>query len=321
MLTVDDWQRGRFGIRRVTDEERADFPDEEEAWIGLLESGFDKAFDELGFPADMEEVIAYAFYFAGARALRKPCLNLVGFLERSDTVDMVTVGTDTCLWRKGEDPKEIITARCPLDHPRGDEDSLEAILNDLGLTLSPDEIEAYMRDELFRRGSDLNRVLDRCFQRRQLEFHDRSQQRAFQGFIRELWEHVQQAYNFFADQSGGRLRQKALQILDSHLMWLRSLELRGLDPDGLPVSSLFEIGQAVGRSASSWPPSTTSGTCPPTSSRRWRRRWICWRGRSGRRSRRSRRTWASPPPTGKSRTGCTRGRPPGGRSTRTPTTS
>jgi hypothetical protein len=247
VISVEDWQRGALRFEHLSARKRLGSDSKEEEWTLRLEAGFELAFGALGFPADMEEVIAYAFFYAGQELLAHPRLHLGGFLEKTEKVSLVTVGTDTCLWRKGENPERVITSRGPLEGPRGDDDCLEAILNDLGISLSPEEIEAYMRDELFGRGADLGRVLDRCLLGRQIEFYDRGQEKAFYRFVHELWEEIHAGYQSGTDQTAGKLRHRALQILDDHLMWLRSLDTRGLNPEDLPVRSLFEIGQAVGQ--------------------------------------------------------------------------
>ncbi len=246
-LTVEDWGAGRFRFERLPAGRWREGAARRRAWIARLEEGFEEAFRLLGFPADMEEVLAYAFFFAGKGAMEEPSLHLGGFLEASRKVDLVTIGTDTCLWRRGEAPDQGIAAGDAEEGPRGDDDCLEAILDDLGLSLSPQEIEAYMRDELFQEGRDLRRVMDRCLQGRPVRFYSRAQERAFHRFLRDMWAEVQQAYDPDADRTAGRLRQRALQIYDDHLMWMRSLDTRGFRPGDLPVRSLFEIGQAVGQ--------------------------------------------------------------------------
>ncbi len=247
LLTVEDWQAGRFRFERLPAPAWKPPSAGQKEWIARLEAGFEEAFGSLGFPADMEEVITYALFYAGREQLARPALHLGGFLEKSRKVDLVAVGTDTCLWRKGENPEKVIAAQSLEESPRGDDDCLEAILDDLGLSLSSEEIEAYMRDELYGSGGDLRRVLSRCLQGRPVRFYSRAQEKAFHRFLHQMWEEVQRSYDPLADGTAGKLRQRALQIYDDHLMWMRSLDTRGFTPGDLPVRSLFEIGQAVGQ--------------------------------------------------------------------------
>ena len=77
----------------------------------------------------------------------------------------------------------------------GDDDCLEAILDDLGLSLSIGEIEAYMRDELFQGDRDLRRAVERCLQGRPIRFYSRTQEKAFHRFLREMWDELQRSYD------------------------------------------------------------------------------------------------------------------------------
>ncbi len=243
MCTVQDWNAGIFALERLPAEPHE--PAAQGRWMEHLEGGFARAFDDLGLPASMEEVIAYAYFYSGKEILRNPHLHIGGFVEQSQFVDFVSFGAETCLWRKGEGAESFAPSWPAPRVPRGDDDSLEAILDDLGFSLSTEDVEAYMRDELFCRRNDLDNVITRCAKGRMVEFHDGEQRNAFYQFVNKLWEQVQEDYNYFSDQTSGKLRSKALEILDQHLGWLREFDQRGLTPQDLPAKEMATVGQTA----------------------------------------------------------------------------
>jgi len=245
IMTVEDWSRGTFRFEKISRENREKDPAAVAAWIEKLEKGFDQAFDDMGLPASMDETIAYAFFYAGRELLSNPLLHLGGFLERSEAVEIVGLGNSACLWRKGEKIEDAVFFENRSRLPRGDDDSLEAILDDLGVALSEVEVEAYIRDELFQRHDEPSWVANRILQGRGAGFSNRKQEKAFFRFLFELWEEVEESYNFFADQRSGELRRRALEILDSYLEWLRALDDRGLLPEELPGEAMILVSQQV----------------------------------------------------------------------------
>ena len=242
LFTVVDWDQGLFSISPASE---LDGLDARERWVRRLERGFDRAFDDLGLPASMEETIAYAMFYAGRSILNNPSLHLGGFVQESDFVDFVPFGPDTCLWQKGPADRVSTARRHRPRLPRGDDDSMDAILADLGLSLSSEEVEAYMRDQLFLRHSSIQEVMDRIAGGNALTFHDNLQHAAFDGFVEELWGRLQTSYNYFADQTSGRLRNRALEILDTHLTWLRALDQSGTSFEEIPGQEMATLGQTV----------------------------------------------------------------------------
>ena len=247
IMTVEDWRAGIFSFEKISRENREKDPAAVAAWIEKLEKGFDQTFDDLGLPASMDETIAYAFFYAGGDLLSNPLLHLGGFLEKSNAVRITGLGNSTYLWRKGEKIEDATFFKDRSRLPRGDDDSLEAILNDLGFALSEEEVEAYVRDELFHRHDDPARVANRIQKGSQVEFSNRKQEKAFFTFLFELWEEVEESYNYFADQRSGELRRRALQIFDSYLKWLRGLDDGGLIPEELPGKAAILVSQHAGK--------------------------------------------------------------------------
>ena len=239
LLTVRSWKEGDFVLEHVSREDRNADPEGEKEWISRLEEGFDITFDTLGISAEMPDQIAYAFYYGGSELLENPAIHLGGFLSKSDFLGFQKLGRDTYLWRNGEDLQEQYISSFEPKPPTGADDSLEAILDDIGVSLSTEELEAYMRDELFHRRDSLSAVAERCLSGRAGAFVDLEQEEAFHRFLESLWDEVKEEYNFFTDQAGGRLREKALRIFDAHISWMRDLDRKGVQLENLPAQKLL----------------------------------------------------------------------------------
>ncbi len=247
MLTVQNWSKGRFSVEHISRDKRKKNPEAELEWVRQLESGFDTAFDSLGLFAEMQEQIAHAFYYAGRELLEDPVIHLGGFLEKAGFLEFKKLGNETHLWRTDEDMEEQYMSSFELEPTTGASSSLETILDDINLSLSSEDIEAYMRNELFHRGNSLKAVLERCFSGRQTNFFDREQESTFHRLVDLLWERVKEQYNLFADQAGGKLREKALKVFDSHISWMRSLDRMGVDLNNLPGDKLIASFQAAAK--------------------------------------------------------------------------
>jgi hypothetical protein len=243
LAEAEDWDEGIFSLEYLPASKMAKDSREVEKWIEMLENGFFKTFDRLGPIPDLAEVIAHAFFFAGQEVIENPRLHLGGFLNRSGRVEITAAGLNTYLWKKSESVEEAMCLPSDLSGPMGDTDSLEAVISDIGLSLNISEIGAYMRDELFSRGNSLDRVVERILKGREVLFYDEIQKEAFFKYMKELWEAVKKNYNIFSDSMGGKLRSKALKVLDEPLRWLRDLDARGMEPDELPSDRIVTIGQ------------------------------------------------------------------------------
>jgi len=180
--------------------------------------------------------------------METPSMHIGGFLSWSRNVGIKKMGTGSILWRKDEDPDHELD----LGDFQGDlintgsTDSLDSILEDLGVSLCQSEIESYMRDELFKGNDKLDCVIDRCFKSRILEFYDERQNKAFKKYLQDLWKSIKHNYNPFQDQQRGEIRRRILQIIDKQLQWLRSLDKKNMLPGSLPGMEMITLAESSG---------------------------------------------------------------------------
>ena len=108
---------------------------------------------------------------------------------------------------------------------------LNSALLSLGLALRGPEIEAYVKDELYRGGTSPDPVIRRVLQgRREGPGRDSKE---LESLVTSLWHRVRKDYDPARDRTAGRYRFQALWILDGNLRWLRRLDQRRVDPETL----------------------------------------------------------------------------------------
>ncbi len=108
---------------------------------------------------------------------------------------------------------------------------LDTALLSMGLALRGPEVEAYVKDELYRGGSSPDAVVRRVLEGRRSSPGRNPQE--LEGLVLSLWHRIKKEYDPGRDRTAGRYRFQALWILDGNLRWLRRLDQRGVDPDAL----------------------------------------------------------------------------------------
>lgn len=247
-VTVVDWREGDFTIAPKSNLSSPNYELKRNHWCRSLERVMLKhVFDELGPMTDVTEQLALAF-FRGPKALWKtPQLHIGGFLAHLEKVSFTRVNGVPLFWRLGESPEDAIFEHLQ-SHTTysGTLDSIDAILFDVGCSLGEAELEAYMRDQLFEGGSDLDLVLERAFKHRGLlTFTSMDQQSAFKVMVSGLWDQVVKNYNRFADQSSGKCRNECLAIMDNVVCWMGQLDKNNVAMDLMPKKEFVALSSLI----------------------------------------------------------------------------
>jgi methionyl-tRNA synthetase len=103
----------------------------------------------------------------------------------------------------------------------------------MGFSFSQNEIEAYIRDELFSNAANLadasvQNVINRCFDSR-IEEHYPDLKEPFFDELNIIWKSVSSKYNIFKDSPQGKIRKRALEVIDQHNTWIRELDKRQIE--------------------------------------------------------------------------------------------
>jgi hypothetical protein len=250
LCRILDWNRGIYSFEYLPGRER-----ERRScrWEKGLEKGFQKVFDRFALELPVREQIAYAYFFAGKKCLKDPPMTLGHFLKNPVDVFYVKFGREYRLWRN-ENPELDFLGDVKSDIDEGEKypsGSLNGILRDLGCIFSATEVEAFMRDELFKnRGNadnaEYSAVLDRLFSGEPL-FSSLKQKNTFLKHIRNLWKKVCTSYNYFSDQKMGAARGGILFILESYYAWFDEFVMDNddLEDEEIPLQDYISLTQTV----------------------------------------------------------------------------
>ena len=243
LMTVLDWKNGRFRLehrpkprsnrRRLSD------------WCGALEETLlEFVFDVLGPATDIHEQLSLALFLGDPVLLRSPQIHIGGFLRHLQEITLTRLGGEPIFWFRGESPEEALLEYADLSRgeAQGASGSIDDILADLGLAFGQDELEAYMRDELFHGGKSLENVMARCMAGRpEVSFYNEEQEEAFDDFVQVLWQGIRENYNRFVDQRAGKVRAEGLSILDNVLNWMRDMDQAQVSLSELPKKEFVEL--------------------------------------------------------------------------------
>lgn len=212
-----------------------------------------EAVEQLGVMELMETFLSRAFFLAGHSLLQAPSSLAVNVLKhRNDFYLAASESGAVLIWENDREFDLIDMDDFGDEDFESDEDSMkeeDSELNQLcgimGFSINDEELAAYMRDELFAGGDDLENVKNRCFDNRlELLFADLRED--FDQEILKLWMSVKKEYNIFRDNPQGKIRRKALELFDAHTAWMRKLDARNIIPDRQLEKQMMKIMQVVG---------------------------------------------------------------------------
>ncbi|MDR1398959.1 MAG: plasmid pRiA4b ORF-3 family protein [Treponema sp.] len=255
LCETHNWTEGIYTISYLSEEKRRGLMASSTKWISALETGFHKVFHTRGFIEEIDEQIAYAYYYAGTAILKTPPIHLGGFIELTNKVHILSMGFETKLWYEkdlkfSQYLKDIGSEQPSQSVAPG---SLEALLDELNVSYSAVEIEAFLRDEFFRHKgmiapdefSDYTEaVILRIFGDRAKQFSEK-QWAAIEKLFRKLWTKVSKSYNYFKDQVGGKVRNGLLVILEDYSQWMSGLSRRFTISADSPVQQVAGLGQYI----------------------------------------------------------------------------
>ena len=238
LCTVTDYAQGHYTLSHIPADKRRKTPAVRK-WVANMEDALYTINPFLEPNEDIHDQLAKAFFFGNPALLRNPPTHLGGFLgiTKSFVIQESHFGT---LLRAEDDGLEdavesMLNMMDDQSIPTGRCDSLEAILGETGLTVTADEIAAYMHDEISRGGDRLDKVMVRILDGRYgLEFYDERQALAFQQYVEDLWNRVKHEFDPAHDKKIAPLRARILAILDRQIAWLRECDRLKISPIDLP---------------------------------------------------------------------------------------
>ncbi|HBC86131.1 MAG TPA: hypothetical protein DCZ94_04165 [Lentisphaeria bacterium] len=241
ILSVDSSDKGIFCFSFLPGSEKQEHLADIQSWVLCMEEALLGVFEVFGPDIDIQLQLEQAL-IADPSLMENVYISYGEFLKVSQKIWIKPVGTGkSVLWRKDENPIDSLPFKPEFSVSTGSVDSLDKILQDLGIGFQSYEIEAFMRDELYNGRKFVDGARKRCFAGRELAFRDEAQRVAFENFIDELWEEVIVDYNRSADEGNGKLRSRSLAILEDQIVFMRRLDSLKVNPDQLPKEEILSF--------------------------------------------------------------------------------
>ena len=264
LLTVKNYEKKVCEVEVLKSEELQARAWERAEWDRLFSEAVKKSIRSVeasGYMEKMDVFLARALFFGGVKMIENPPAPIVSILDGNSEFELkMSEGGYALIWEKNK-PFELMDEIYDMmeDEDFEDEDfdvmstgeweesELDGYCEKMGFSWTHDEIEAYMRDELFAGGGKpgLDKVVSRCFDDR-IDRYYPDLKEAFFAELENMWKDVSDGYNIFQDNPQGKLRKKALEVLDQHCAWVRKLDKIGIGKTSRLQVALKELMNVVG---------------------------------------------------------------------------
>lgn len=235
----------RFTVRPL---KAADIPPERKAaWFRGLDRGREAAMRTLERPVSPTDFIAALFAGAPRLVREEPAAALSEYYNDSGTLQIKVFGGRSFMWTSGVD---IPTLLFPDGHPEDaddddDEDDLSRSLAALGFALNSAEIDAFVRDALWR-GQGVEEALDRCFTGAGELGLPRKKLDALMGEVRAFAQGVAAGWDRSAENPEiVRIRSALLDMYAAFLNWMRRIGGLITSPSDLDTEDFSLLSEAM----------------------------------------------------------------------------
>jgi len=235
-FTVMDWQTGCFDVCRI--KQPSIF--KARRWCTDLEEVLtDIVFDLFGPLQPISEQLAQAFFYGYPALSEDPSLHLGGFVAQVEGIEIQILQDMPVFWYVDMDAElDLADNRYPDNSPTSPVDEMMDIY---GIALDEDEVEAYMRDELYRGGNDLEAVITRMTDGRDIDAETRASMTEELGWF---WQEVIASYDRTADELRGKFRAPLLDVLDEVNTFIRVQDRAGMMEFGeKPPEPMIRLGE------------------------------------------------------------------------------
>jgi len=243
LATVEDLARGIYRIEPAkADRLAADFGRIREADTALEQAVLKVMADDTAVGL-LEHQVFQAFATLDRRFLRQPGRHLGGLLSDNPRLAFSHVGAGPVLHRPGEEPLKrwFEEAEDQVTEPRGRRASLDAIFQDLGISVDETFVRAMIRDELSKNG-DRDHVLKTIFPGEEPHFFDERQADSFFSKFDQLWVRLSRAEQRRPSAPAERrLRRQAVELQVRIIGILRRLDAAEARLSELPQDPMMAM--------------------------------------------------------------------------------
>ena len=215
-FTVQEWIDGKFSVKI---DEDAISEDEKHEWYESLEEGLFKVFDESSPSTEIPEQLALAYYNSDPSILKSPPCSIDKFIKTNEKIKVKFFENNTILGYSDDQQTSSESDNDIVSISQGSIESMDAILEEMGLLISSVEIEAFIRDSLLSDNKNQASILHKILPESMVSFKDKAQETAFLNHLEELWEDIAADYNHEIDSKISPFRKEILDSLELLYNW------------------------------------------------------------------------------------------------------
>ena len=258
VCTVTDWMNGKIQFRYLAAADRLSGNDWDDAFSEALEEVI-KQFEHY---FDIPEQLAWGFFFGRKSLFGKPekMLSCDEYIRKTDRIEITYQDDHTVLtscaddFDMDSDYDNHDHCDCGDDHhhhhhhsdlpedvriSKGETEDFAKMLRELGLLLTPVEVDSYILDSCSFRAPDYDDFFRRCFGGADLKFADDAQEAVFYNMIEDRWETFTANYDRENDLVKAELRGQILEIIDAKIEFLNGVD----DPETLPQTEMRRLAE------------------------------------------------------------------------------
>jgi hypothetical protein len=248
LCRVFDWDKGRIEVKIVHDTAAGDPFNKGRAgearlrWYSLIEQLLLESFDRLGPCGTIEEQLADVFFEHRAELCVPECGSLEEYVQsHAKKVSMEYFGVETRLWKKGEEIPAVGKWNEVQLALAGHPVSPAEMAKDFFYTMPDFVFDQYLADMMYRKEDNVEALLNRIFPK---EFKLTGAEKKY--VLLHLTERngiLRRTYNWFADQTAGPVRERALALYEKVALLVYKIDCTGNTLEKYPQQELVILSQ------------------------------------------------------------------------------
>lgn len=210
----------------LTTKKKQDIPlKKREAWFAAIDDGKEIALREIGKLVDPNLFIAYCFKCSMPTVRTQPAAAFSEYYNERSRLKIVSHDGDSYICDEDADISSLISRQSDSGDGKKEIDhvdfELQEFLDDTGISLSPTEIAAFVRDAL-RRGEETKDAINRCFIDTESFFTNPADHKRMIKAAQAFADRIAESWNAAHENpEAAEIRTALIDIYTPYLSWIR----------------------------------------------------------------------------------------------------
>lgn len=244
LVKIKNWREGIFDFSYVSGAERREA--RVRKWTDELADAVEQVIDKFDCYLEIPDQLRHAFFLGNSKSLfGKDVGSLDEFYRHSGRIEINCENPEHAVLSRKLAPESSECVEVPeqFSISGGSTASLKEMLQELGSSLTPTEIDAYMLEQYGSDTPEFNGFFRRCFGGESLTFADDAQEAVFLNALEERWEELTLNYHIEIDGNKASLRSRILELIDSRAAWLDQLKSAAPDSGKPPEDKMRRLAE------------------------------------------------------------------------------